>query len=411
MMNPSSTLRRLPALDWMRGLVMVLMAVDHAGGVVDAGHLMTDSWGLYTPGIPLPVDHFLTRWITHLCAPTFLFLAGTSLALSMEKRQAGGTDARTLDRHLFKRGLVLLAFEMFWVNPFGQQVLFALGMSFICMIPLRRLSNPMLVGGAVLIVVAGEAVVNLAFQITGAVPETLRQSINMLMHMTGDPMEALQNIRNLQSDTGWFSLFMPFVYPGIIWVGPAPMMFLYPFTGWLAMMMLGWGFGRMLTAYQAHPDSAWHPEKVLLVAGGIGLSVFAVLRGLNSYGNMWLLREDHSLVQWLHVSKYPPSITFTALELGLMALCLYVFFRYQRTLTGAPRAWNPLMVFGQTALFFYIFHMHILGLAGFLTGTTGQLGLPGTCLFTLGILALMYPLCVRFRRYKAANPHKWVRYI
>jgi uncharacterized membrane protein len=297
------------------------------------------------------------------------------------------------------------------VNPFIQQVLFALGMSFICMIPLRRLSNPMLVGGAVLIVVAGEAVVNLAFQITGAVPETLRQSINMLMHMTGDPMEALQNIRNLQSDTGWFSLFMPFVYPGIIWLGPAPMIFLYPFTGWLAMMMLGWGFGRMLTAYQAHPDSAWHPEKVLLVAGGIGLSVFAVLRGLNSYGNMWLLREDHSLVQWLHVSKYPPSITFTALELGLMALCLYVFFRYQRTLTGAPRAWNPLMVFGQTALFFYIFHMHILGLAGFLTGTAGQLGLPGTYLFTLGILALMYPLCVRFRRYKAANPHKWVRYI
>ena len=178
-----------------------------------------------------------------------------------------------------------------------------------------------------------------------------------------------------------------------------------------AMMMLGWGFGRMLTAYQAHPDSAWHPEKVLLVAGGIGLSVFAVLRGLNSYGNMWLLREDHSLVQWLHVSKYPPSITFTALELGLMALCLYVFFRYQRTLTGAPRAWNPLMVFGQTALFFYIFHMHILGLVGFLTGTIGQLGLPGTYLFTLGILALMYPLCVRFRRYKAANPHKWVRYI
>ena len=95
---------------------------------------------------------------------------------------------------------------------------------------------------------------------------------------------------------------MPFVYPGIIWLGPAPMVFLYPFTGWLAMMMLGWGFGRMLTAYQAHPDSAWHPEKVLLVAGGIGLSVFAVLRGLNSYGNMWLLREDHSLVQWLHVS-------------------------------------------------------------------------------------------------------------
>ena len=409
-MTTSSTLHRLPALDWMRGLVMVLMAVDHAG-LVDAGHLMTDSWGLYTPGTPLPVDHFLTRWITHLCAPTFLFLAGVSLAISLEKRQAAGTDARELDRHLFKRGLILLAFEMFWVNPFGQQVLFALGMSFLCMIPLRRLSNRMLVGGAVLIVVAGEAAVNLAFQMTGAVPEAVGQSVSMLLNMSGDMMEELSKIQSLQPSIGWFASFMPFIFPGIIWLGPAPMMVLYPFTGWLAMMMLGWVFGRLLTAHQANPDSAWHPEKVLLVGGGLGLSVFALFRGLNGYGNMWLLREDHSLVQWLHVSKYPPSITFTALELGLMALCLYAFFRYQRTLTGPPRAWNPLMVFGQTALFFYIFHIHILGLAGFLSGTTGELGLGGTYLFTLGILAFMYPLCVPFRRYKTANPHKWVRYI
>ncbi|HYV55972.1 MAG TPA: hypothetical protein VE911_00430, partial [Candidatus Nitrosopolaris sp.] len=67
---------RLPALDWLRGVVMVLMTIDHASGAFNAGRLMSDSAGMYHPGTPLPPAQFFTRWITHLCAPTFVFLAG-----------------------------------------------------------------------------------------------------------------------------------------------------------------------------------------------------------------------------------------------------------------------------------------------------------------------------------------------
>ena len=85
--------RRPPALDWLRGLVMILMALDHASGTFNAGRLVTDSSVLYRPGTPLPAAQFFTRWVTHVCAPAFVFLAGTALALSIEKHRARGEAA------------------------------------------------------------------------------------------------------------------------------------------------------------------------------------------------------------------------------------------------------------------------------------------------------------------------------
>ena len=85
--------RRLPALDWLRGLVIVLMALDHASGTFNAGRLVTDATVLYQPGTPLPAAQFFTRWVTHVCAPAFVFLAGAALALSIEKHRARGEAA------------------------------------------------------------------------------------------------------------------------------------------------------------------------------------------------------------------------------------------------------------------------------------------------------------------------------
>jgi uncharacterized membrane protein len=84
--TPGIVSERVAALDWMRGLVMVLMSLDHASEMFNAGRVVTDAVFIYKPGTPLPVAQFLVRWITHLCAPTFVFLAGTSLALSVERR-------------------------------------------------------------------------------------------------------------------------------------------------------------------------------------------------------------------------------------------------------------------------------------------------------------------------------------
>src|SRR5882724_2833757 len=101
----------------MRGFVMVLMAVDHSSGAFNAGHLFTDSVTLYRPGMPLPLAQFLVRWITHLCAPTFLFLAGTGLAFTVNKERAQGKSELGIDGYLLKRGLLIAVFEL-WISYF-----------------------------------------------------------------------------------------------------------------------------------------------------------------------------------------------------------------------------------------------------------------------------------------------------
>src|SRR5215813_1527463 len=91
---------RLLPVDWLRGLVMVLMTVDHASASFNAGRLFGDSAKTWVPWTPLPAAQFFTRWVTHLCAPTFLFLSGTSLALSTASRSARGIPPPAIDRHL-----------------------------------------------------------------------------------------------------------------------------------------------------------------------------------------------------------------------------------------------------------------------------------------------------------------------
>jgi uncharacterized membrane protein len=111
-----SSSARLPALDWMRGVVMLLMATDHASGALNAGRLITDATWLYSPGTPLPPAQFITRWMSHLCAPTFVFLAGAALALSTEKRLRQGESAEMVDRHLLIRGLFIALLDPLWMT-------------------------------------------------------------------------------------------------------------------------------------------------------------------------------------------------------------------------------------------------------------------------------------------------------
>src|SRR5580658_7417659 len=103
---------RIRAIDWLRGLVMMLMTVDHAGSVFDAAHLHGDDPARWVPGTPLPAGEFLTRWVTHLCAPTFVLLAGASLALSVEKRRG----QPGLTRFIVTRGLLILALDPLWMS-------------------------------------------------------------------------------------------------------------------------------------------------------------------------------------------------------------------------------------------------------------------------------------------------------
>ncbi|MBA2564379.1 MAG: DUF1624 domain-containing protein [Gemmatimonadetes bacterium] len=370
---------RLAALDWMRGLAMILMTVDHASGAFNAGRLFTDSALFWEPGTPLPPDQFFTRWITHICAPTFVFLAGAALALSAEKRLSAGTPAGVVDRQIVGRGLLIAALDPLLISPIWNpggvllQVLYAIGLGLVCMAVLRRLGQRWLLGIGVGLLVFGDALAGFALTLPPGAPR-----------MAG----------GLLISGGFF---------GRLIAG-------YPLLPWLAMMMLGWSFGRFLLS--RHPQGAARaaPARVLVLWGMTGLAVFLATRGLNGYGNMLVPRDDGSLVQWLHVSKYPPSLSFAGLELGLMAICLAGFFRLAARTTSWPGS-KLLLVLGQTALFFYVLHIPLLELGARALGLWHARGLAATYVATVVTVALLYPLCVLYRTYKAGRPGGWTRYL
>ena len=386
---------RIAAIDWMRGFVMVLMAIDHASQTWNGGRLSADSAYLpsyagsgpmWIPGTELDEAQFFTRWITHLCAPTFLFLSGTSLAMSFEKRRAQGMPERELDRHLLVRAAVVLACEaglslMAGMGIAMLQVLFAIGTSMIAMVVLRRLPTALLLAIGVGWLVGSELVLMQLFPI----PETFTP---------GEPAFSLAA--------------MLFFVPG---VSDSAVVF-YPMTHWLAMMLIGWVFGRYLLDQPATDHGRQQAEKLLLLTGLSALLFWAFLRSGNAYGNMGLYRDDATIVQWLHMSKYPPSLVYSLMELSLMALLLVAFMRFERRMRGAPNRWNPLLVFGQTALFFYMLHFVLLGgSAVAITGGIMQRGLSETWAAAGVVLVILYPICIGFRAWKRRYPKSFLQYI
>ena len=186
----------------------------------------------------------------------------------------------------------------------------------------------------------------------------------------------------------------------------------YPMTHWLAMMLIGWAFGRTLLDRPPTAAGRQDAEKLLLFSGLTALLFWAYLRSANGYGNMGLLRDDTTIVQWLHMSKYPPALVYSLMELGLMALCLVFFMRFERRQAGRVNRWNPLLVFGQTALFFYMLHFILLGGAAIaLTGGMMLRGLTETYLATASVLVLLYPVCLGFRALKRKYPKSVLQYI
>lgn len=362
---------RIRAIDWLRGLVMVLMTIDHAGDAWDAHHLRGDRAGV--PMSPLPPGEFLTRWVTHVCAPAFVLLAGVSLALSSEKRkhQPGQTA------FIVKRGLLIAALDPIWMSlGFAQyrivifQVLYAIGLSLVCMAYLRRLSSRTLLALAIGIQVFGE--------------------LSMRVHPPTRPLAML-----------WCFLFTggtPF----------RPAIVAYPLVPWLSIMMAGWVLGRWILETRGRDHAA--RARTLAVLGVALLGVFVVVRGLDGYGNWGLYRDSLAPLQWLHVAKYPPSLSYTALELGLTFVLLALFFQLEDT-RSRPLL-HPFLIFGSTAFCYYLLHVHLLHLAAKLAGLDrNQHGLLKTYLATAIVLVVLYPLCVRYRRYKAAHPDGWTRYL
>jgi uncharacterized membrane protein len=371
----------LSAIDWMRGLVMILMTVDHASDAFNAGRIMSDAAWLYKPGTPLPLAQFLTRWITHLCAPTFVFLAGASLSLSVAKRTARGERPGSIDAHIVTRGLFIAALDPLWMTLgfFGGwsriilQVMYAIGFSLVLMAGLRRLPAWALTALAVAFIGGVDFMVGRAFD-----------------HPTpgggGSP---------------------PLVIGALISGGLYGRVILaYPILPWLGIMMLGWAFGTHVSR-----DRDARSDGLLFVVGAVALGTFGLLRGLDGFGNAGLHRDDGSLAQWLHVSKYPPSLTYCGLELGIMALLLGAFFRLERAGAASSAPLRFLEVLGSNALFFYLLHVHLLVQGARILHIDGKFGIGAAFLGAAVATVVLWLACRSYAAYKRSHDNLVTRWV
>ncbi len=387
---------RLIALDWMRGIVMVLMTVDHASHVFNGAGISPDSYLFGAIGEDLSPDGspwaFLTRWVTHLCAPTFLFLAGASVALSAAARERRGVRAWRVDVHLILRGLLLVLLEGWMFAAWGMQtiqVLYAIGVSLAAMAFLRHLPTWLTVGAAGVFLVLGEAAVVAA----GLKPQPLG-----VMDPPGPWTTAwlLPRFEELAEAPNWLGLpLFPF------------RVFTYPAAGWMAILVLGHGFGRWLIGARGTVGFGRRAARFCAGWGAAFLVAFVILRSAGDYGNYWLDRTDDSWLRWLQVSKYPPSLAFTLLELGIAGLLLAPLWLLQGTRLGALRS-DPVTVLGQTALLYYLLHAHLLRLAG-LWGfgiplmDVGPYGPASAWIGAAGCVLALWPLCAGYRGWRGSR--------
>jgi uncharacterized membrane protein len=371
---------RVAAIDIVRGLVMVLMTLDHSSAAFNGKRMLADGAAMFPPDHVFEPAQFLTRWVTHLCAPAFVFLAGLSLALSVARRQRAGVHGSLIDRDILIRGGLLIALDIVWMGwiwrlgmPILQLgVLYAIGMSMIGMIALRRLP-PMVVGALGLVIfTCGEIVIARLDPTTQLAAAT----------MTGGQVGR------------------------VFW--------LYPFLPWAGFLLVGWALGMRLGSMTR--GGGGEPARGLgmrardwLALAGVAAVVFAIVRGLNGYGNAELYRRDGdwtAWIEWLHVSKYPPSLAYAALELGIAFALLAAVWHVAR-----PWLLAPLALFGQTALFFYLLHVHILKGVAVALGVYRANGLWVVYLAWLALLALLYPACRWYLGVKRRHPDSVLRFV
>ncbi|HEY4104254.1 MAG TPA: heparan-alpha-glucosaminide N-acetyltransferase domain-containing protein [Polyangiaceae bacterium] len=377
---------RTRSIDALRGIVMVLMALDHARDFFVSSH--SSPTNLATTTVPL----FFTRWITHFCAPVFVLLAGTAAYLHAQKH--GLTATR---RFLWTRGLWLILLELTivrfaWIpDPFYHfsvlQVIWALGWAMLALSALTYLPYRAIVGIGALIV---------------------------LGHNVLDPLDHA----SLSHGAGafWALLHQPHEFH----FGSRSLYEAYPILPWIGVMALGFGMGKLFELEQAE-------RKRRLIRLGLGaMLAFVVLRGSNIYGDPepWSVQPRgalFTLMSFLNCAKYPPSLAYLLMTLGP---ALIVCSALERPL---PQWLERIELFGRVPLFFYIAHLYLLrftaapiallrfGKAALLP-PPGHAGSPGFGLWAgyvawLTAIALLYPACRWFARKKAERRYAWLAYL
>ena len=320
---PSPLNQRLLSIDALRGLVILFMLLDHVRETFFLHYQVSD---------PMAIDStepalFFSRTLAHLCAPVFVLLTGLSAYLYGEKYQG----RRDVSAFLFKRGLFLVVLELTLVNfawtfqfppsVIYLQVIWAIGVSMIALAALVWLPKPLLLVLAIAII-AGHNLL-----------DTLHFPVDSAMHVPWA----------IAHDRGWIefsdSLRLRTSYPVLPWIG---------------VIALGYCIG----PWFARTTSGAMRQRCLLLTGVGALIGFVALRLLNGYGEaQWVGYDNvtHTLMSFFNITKYPPSLLFLALTLGIGLLLLLAFERLQQ------HHWiNTLAVFGAAPMFFYLLHLYVL---------------------------------------------------
>lgn len=382
---------RINSIDIVRGLIMVIMALDHTRDL------------LHIPG-PSPVNMqtttvilFFTRWVTHFCAPTFVFLSGVSAYLAGQRR-----TKKELSIFLLKRGLWLIVSDMLIISllfTFDLQyhmlileVLWAIGFSMIILAGLIWV--PMRVIAAIaLIIIFGH---NLLDQVQ--VPKT---------GLGGNLI----------------TIFLTATAAFIQLSATRTILELYAVLPWAGALLLGYVFG---TLYKKGYDPKKR-QRILLVSGISATALFIILRLINHYGDPshWAVQRNmvHTLLSFLNASKQTPSLLFFLMTLGPVMVLLSVIEKFNNRLT------NVLRVYGNVPYFYFIVHFCLLRvinlvlvlIAGLPIKSDGSpivwqvagFGRPlwEVYLFWIGVVALMYYPCRWYGNYKRTHGYWWLSYV
>lgn len=388
---------RLSSIDALRGVVMIIMALDH---VRDFFHIGAMSFSPTDLSRTTPIL-FFTRWVTHFCMPVFMFTAGIGMFLLGQRI----STLRKLSRYLWTRGLWFILLELtvmqlaynFTFSPRFMILLLILWIFGICMIAMAML-------------------IHLPFRWLAALSIAVIAFHNCLDGIKPSQFGAAARVWNLVHQ------------PGVISVLGKQVLVPYTFLPWIAVMAAGFCFGRVFLLGPAE-------RQRITLRIGLALTIgFLVIRTLNVYGDPvpWARQQStvFTALAFLNCTKNPASLDYLLMTLG--PALLFLAYLDRRTFTAA----HPVIVFGRVPLFYFVLHFYLIhalaviaallrygaASAKFIFGPLPSMagrsfppdfGYPLWVVYAVWILtvALLYPLCRWFARVKAARRYWWLSYL
>ena len=380
---------RIESVDVVRGVIMIIMALDHVREVFsNAGFDPTD---LARTSVSL----FFTRWITHFCAPVFFLLTGTGAYLSLRKQSQS-----QLSRFLFTRGLWLIFLELVVVRCLGWQFNFDYRLTLL--IVLWALGWSMIVLSALIYM-----------------PVSWVTAFGVVMITGHNLLDRIQSANPI-----WSILHSP----GMVWSDGQHFVFaLYPLIPWVGVTAAGYGLGQIFK---------WTPERrqAFLLRLGIGLTgAFVVLRAINIYGDPFRWSPQKSalftILYFLNTNKYPPSVLYLLMTLGPAMLFL------RAVDGGVPRRSRAALIVGKVPMFYYLLHIPLIHLIAVIVcyARYGQAhwmfespsieyfpftrppgwgySLPVVYLIWAFVVVALYPLCKWYAGLRQRSGNPWLSYL